>query len=87
MDFRNCACKWVTSVNDRHTKFVTAYPLHGKKATQVLATPKVYCNTHGHPKQLLCDNGREFKNEMIQNFAKKNEHLSEFFMLVFPLFF
>ena len=27
----------------------------------------------GYPKQILCDNGREFKNETGQRFAEENK--------------
>ena len=53
------------SVNDHHTKFVTAYPLHGKEATEVLATEGV--------QQQIWVPKANTNNKIVQNFAIEND--------------
>ena len=67
MDFQNCVCKCSNShtcmcVNDEHAKFISVYPLLANKAAEVLAALKVHCNTHGYPKEILYDSGKDCHN-------------------------
>ena len=76
MDFRKCPCslhselhKWAANFIDRHTKFVHVVPLHRKSAEEVLGVFKTYCLTFGHPRKLITDNGKEFKNKEMNQFC------------------
>lgn len=79
MDFRNCPCKcsephtWAINIIDHHTKYVYVSPLINKTADEVLRVFKMYCHTYGFPRMILTDNGKEFKNQKMENFCKENE--------------
>ncbi|XP_048586878.1 KRAB-A domain-containing protein 2-like [Nematostella vectensis] len=78
MDFRNTQCKcskrhqWVLNIIDHHSKYVTCWPLKGKNAVEVLQGLKNYCYSFGFPKKIVCDNGTEFSNAMLNSFCEEN---------------
>lgn len=71
MDLRKCPCDcgethtWIMNVTDHHTKHVTLYALPAKSAEKVLSSLQHYCHSYGYPKSILCDNGREFRNQIM----------------------
>lgn len=79
MDFRNCPCScpqthlWSMNIIDHHTKFIYVTPLHNKSAEEVLHNLTNYCHTYGFPKKIVTDNGKEFKNKLIEEFCRVND--------------
>ena len=78
MDLRKCPCDcgethtWIMNVTDHHTKHVTLYALPAKSAEKVLSSLQHYCHSYGYPKSILCDNGREFRNQIMVTFCQNN---------------
>lgn len=60
-----------------HTKNVTLYALSAKSAEKVLSSLQQYCHVYGYPKSLLCENGREFCNEILKTFCQNNDITKE----------
>ena len=78
IDFRNvkCSCtnphQWVLHVTDHHTKYSWLFALHNKTAEEVLAKLQELFWHFGFPQTLHTDNGKEFKNKLIQEFCQKH---------------
>lgn len=47
-------------------------PLHSKSGKDVLDVFTQYCLTHGYPKKILTDNGKEFDNNNTKQFGKES---------------
>ena len=47
-------------------------PLPAKSAEKVLSSLQQYCHSYGYPKSILCDNGREFCNQIMETFCQNN---------------
>ena len=78
IDFRNvkCSCtnphQWVLHVTDHHTKYSWLFALHNKTAADVLAKLQELFWLFGFPQTLHTDNGKEFKNNLMQEFCQKH---------------
>ena len=78
MDFRNLPCDcssphtWAMNAIDHYTKYIQVYHLLNKTAEEVLQVLQKYCWSFGYPKKILCDNGKEFTNKLLVNFAREN---------------
>ena len=78
MDLRKCPCDcgethtWIMNVTGHHTKHVTLCALPAKSAEKVLSSLQQYCYSYGYPKSILCSNGREFCNQIMETFCQKN---------------
>ena len=76
--FRKCPCEckeshtWAMNITNHHTKHVTLYPLTAKSGERVLQALQEYCFTYGYPRNILCDNGKEFCNKNIDTFCLNN---------------
>ena len=56
--------KYVLTITDYFSKFVEAVPIEDKSGSSVArGIFKVYCR-HGAPVHFICDQGREFVNEV-----------------------
>ena len=79
IDFRNvkCSCtnshQWVLHVTDHHTKYSWLFALQNKTAEEVLAKLKELFWLFGFPKTLHTDNGKEFKNNLMQEFCQEHD--------------
>ncbi|XP_068697451.1 KRAB-A domain-containing protein 2-like [Montipora foliosa] len=67
-----CSCdnkshQWVL-----HTKHLWLYALHSKTAEEVLEKLEALFWVFGFPQTLHTDNGKEFKNEVMQEFCQKH---------------
>ena len=77
-DFRKCPCEcieshtWAMNITDHHTKHVTLYPLTAKSGEKVLQALQEYCFTYGYPRNILCDNSKEFSNKNFDTFCLNN---------------
>ena len=71
-----CSCtnshQWVLHVTDHHTKYSWLFALHNKTAEEVLAKLKELFWLFGFPKTLHTDNGKEFKNKLMQEFCQEH---------------
>ena len=79
IDFRNlrCSCdnkshQWVLHITDHHTKYSWLYALHTKTAEEVLEKLEALFWVFGFPQTLHTDNGKEFKNKLMQEFCEKH---------------
>lgn len=79
IDFGNlkCSCEnkshqWVLDITDHHTKYSWLYALHNKTAEEVLEKEEALFWSFGFPQMLHTDNGKEFKNKLIQEFCQKH---------------
>ena len=79
IDFRNlkCSCdnkshQWVLHITDHHTKYSWLYALHNKTAEEVLEKLEALFWDFGFPQTLHTDNGKEFKNKLMQEFCQKH---------------
>ena len=79
IDFRNlkCSCdnkshQWVLHITDHHTKYSWLYALHNKTAEEVLEKLEALFWVFGFPQTLHTDNGKEFKNKIMQEFCQKH---------------
>lgn len=54
---------------DSFSKYAQAYPLTGTQAVNVVQCLVTFMSHHGLPKLIITDNGTEFKNEIIADFA------------------
>ena len=79
IDFGNlkCSCEnkshqWVLHITDHHTKYSWLYALHNKTAEEVLEKVEALFWSFGFPQALHTDNGKEFKNKLIQEFCQKH---------------
>ena len=79
IDFRNlkCSCdnrshQWVLHITGHHTKYSWLYALHNKTAEEVLEKLEALYWVFGFPQTLHTDNGKEFKNKLMQEFCQKH---------------
>ncbi|KAG0437629.1 putative uncharacterized transposon-derived protein F54H12.3 [Dictyocoela muelleri] len=56
---------WILTIIDVFSKFAFAYCLKYKSGNEVKACLEDLFYKMGPPKEIQCDNGKEFKNEMI----------------------
>ena len=75
MDLPNCACDcinnhtWVMNITNHHMKYAHVSPLTDRSADEVLRSFNNYCYAYGFSKKILPENGKEFKNKMIEAFC------------------
>ena len=61
--------KYILDIVDHFSKWYYGYLLHTKEAKEILKYIEMFCENFGYPKILQTDNGKEFKNEVINNFC------------------
>ncbi|XP_045468252.1 uncharacterized protein LOC123676417 [Harmonia axyridis] len=58
------------SVIDSFSRFGQCYPLLQKTGSEIMDKLLIYFSHYGIPNKITCDNGIEFKNNVIQDFCK-----------------
>jgi len=58
--------QWILHIRDHFSKFSCAYPLKSKESMEVAIALMVWIGQFGPPKILQCDNGNEFKGEVLR---------------------
>lgn len=61
--------KFLTII-DSFSKYAQAYPLLSMQRTEIANKLLTYFGHHGIPKQIIADNGGEFKNDLLQELLK-----------------
>ena len=62
--------KYIFTMVDHFTKYGWIIPLNDKKAETILRALKKCVTTHNIPDWLQTDNGREFKNDILEKFCE-----------------
>lgn len=57
---------------DYLSKYVEAIPLKTKEATRIVAFFDDICSRYGFPKVLITDQGREFCNQLLEDYCNQN---------------
>ena len=57
--------QWILHIRDHFSKYSCAYPLKSKESSEVAITLMVWIGQFSPPKILQCDNGNEFKGEVL----------------------
>ena len=57
---------------DHFSKFWMAFIIENKEANIILKYLKLALECNGYPEEIGSDNGREFKNNLIENYLKEN---------------
>ena len=63
---------YLFSINDVFSKFGANYISNNKKSETILYYLKLFINIHGKPNSIHSENGKEFKNEIIEAYCKNN---------------
>ena len=72
-------CKYVLTMTDYFSKYVEAVPIKDKSAHSVCrAIYRTYLR-HGAPVHIICDQGREFVNQVGSYYCS----IAIFFMIIF----
>lgn len=53
------------TILDSFSKYAQAYPLKSLAATEIVDNLLMFFSHHGVPKQIILDNGTEFKNSVV----------------------
>ena len=71
IDFEN-KYKHICNIIDHFSKLCKSYLLINKSSLSILNCIKDFIEIYGKPKSLGSDNGREFKNKLIEDYLKNN---------------
>ena len=64
--------KYVLTIIDHYSRFVTFYPLKNRTAEQIIKKLDTLVEVIGAPRTLLTDNAREFCSEALKNWCREN---------------
>ena len=60
--------KYILNICDHFSKMAKGYLLSNKKAINILSCIEDFIRLYGKPKSIGSDNGREFKNKIINDY-------------------
>ena len=61
--------KYILDIVDHFSKWYYGYLLHTKEAKEILKNIEIFCENFGNPKILQTDNGKEFKNDLLNTYC------------------
>ena len=66
----NCEYNYLFNIIDHFSKFGISIPLINKEAKTILNQLKIALECNGFPEEIGCDNGKEFKNNLLETYLK-----------------
>ena len=63
---------YLFNIIDHFSKYGMSYLINNKSSEAILEKLKLALQSNGIPKEIGCDNGREFRNNQIENYLKEN---------------
>ena len=73
MDFKD-EYKYLLNIIDHFSKLYKNYLIKNKEAFGILQWIKDYINIYGRPHSIGTDNGREFKNKLINDYMNEKKN-------------
>ena len=64
--------KYLFCIIDHFSKYGMAFIINNKEATTILKYLKIALEANGFPEEIGSDNGKEFKNKLIENYLEEN---------------
>ena len=71
-EFNKIHNRYLFCIIDHFSKFGMAFIIENKEANTILKYLKLALECNGYPEEIGSDNGREFKNNLIENYLKEN---------------
>ena len=65
--------KYILNMIDHFSKFTQSYLLNTKESLEVFSKIRNFIETFGESKYLVTDNGKEFKNKILEQYCKEKK--------------
>lgn len=65
--------KYILNMIDHFSKFTQSYLLNTKESLEVFSKIRIFIETFGESKYLVTDNGKEFKNKILEQYCKEKK--------------